>query len=368
MSVIITHGNGQSSLAVVRSLGRKEIDNTVVASKKHAIAFYSKYCNHRLISDYDIDFFLSLSEKDIVMPIDEDVMLNLAKNRTKLKCKLPFPDYSTLEKVINKSSMIKHAIENNIPCPKTWFVNCSDDIDKIEKELDFPVVIKPDRGTGGKGITFVETPNKLRNLYRYISNNHGHSFIQEKIPYIDKYKVEVLLNNDFKVRATSVLKVIRQYPFETGPSCFVETVNRPDLLKWSLEFLKPLNYYGVADFDFVIDKRDGKPKFMEINPRFWGSLQAAITAGVDFPYLLYKMVEEGDVNISYNYKTGVKCRNIIFNDMRHAFEVLKGKYTIGNKLSALAEFVKFHKDDSYYIFAYDDVKPFIAYIYNKFHI
>ena len=35
--------------------------------------------------------------------------------------------------------------------------------------------------------------------------------------------------------------------------------------------------------EFKHDERDGVPKLMEINGRFWGSLQLAIDAGVDFP-------------------------------------------------------------------------------------
>ena len=42
------------------------------------------------------------------------------------------------------------------------------------------------------------------------------------------------------------------------------------------------------NIEFRIDSRDGVPKIMEVNPRFWGSLQLSILSGVDFPYLLYK--------------------------------------------------------------------------------
>jgi len=32
-----------------------------------------------------------------------------------------------------------------------------------------------------------------------------------------------------------------------------------------------LDWHGVAMVEFWIDSRDGKPKLMEINPRFWGT-------------------------------------------------------------------------------------------------
>lgn len=43
--------------------------------------------------------------------------------------------------------------------------------------------------------------------------------------------------------------------------------------------------------EFKVDQRDGVAKLMDIWPRFWGSLQLAIDAGVDFPAIL---VENGE--------------------------------------------------------------------------
>ncbi len=367
MNAVIINGEFNVALSVLRSLGKKDIDTTVVAKDRHALSFYSKYCNHKAISDYNIDFFKRMSGEDIIMPMDEDVMLLLAKNKQRLRCRLPFSEYSTLEKIINKSSLIRHAMENKIPCPKTCFVNGSDTLDGVAKELDFPVVIKPNSGTGGSGIAIVDSPEELKNTYRHVLKNYGPASIQEKIPFKEKYKVQALLNSDSKARRVTVLKVHRAYPLVTGPSVFVETVERPDLVNYSLKLLESLNYYGMADFDFVIDERNKKPVLMEINPRFWKSIQAAITSGVDYPYLLYKMAVEGDIDVSLNYKLGVKCRFAIFNDLYRLLAVLRGNYPLSYKLTNIVDYLKFHQDDSYYIFELEDVKPFLALIPIKLH-
>ena len=49
--------------------------------------------------------------------------------------------------------------------------------------------------------------------------------------------------------------------------------------------------YGKAlqAYENVVSQPD-IPLAMEINTRFWGSLQLAVDAGVDFPWLLYRMV------------------------------------------------------------------------------
>jgi hypothetical protein len=56
---------------------------------------------------------------------------------------------------------------------------------------------------------------------------------------------------------------------------------------------------------------------MELNPRFWGSLALAIHAGVDFPYLLYKMAMGEAFEPVRDYEVGVRCRWLLPGDILH---------------------------------------------------
>jgi predicted ATP-grasp superfamily ATP-dependent carboligase len=62
---------------------------------------------------------------------------------------------------------------------------------------------------------------------------------------------------------------------------------------------------------------------MEVNGRFWHSLPLACYAGVDFPALLARMAEEGDIEPNAGYRSGVRCRWFL-GDARHLAEVWKG--------------------------------------------
>lgn len=57
------------------------------------------------------------------------------------------------------------------------------------------------------------------------------------------------------------------------------------ILDQSVALLSHFGWDGVAMVEYKLDP-DGEPVLMEINGRFWGSLQLAIDAGVDFPRLL----------------------------------------------------------------------------------
>lgn len=65
------------------------------------------------------------------------------------------------------------------------------------------------------------------------------------------------------------------------------------------------------------------PVFMEVNGRFWNSLPLACYAGVDFPALLARMAEMGDIEPQGAYRTGVCCRWLL-GDMRHLIAVWRG--------------------------------------------
>ncbi len=58
------------------------------------------------------------------------------------------------------------------------------------------------------------------------------------------------------------------------------------LLERSIALLERLGWSGVAMVEYKKDLRQGDYVLMEINGRFWGSLQLAIDAGVDFPRML----------------------------------------------------------------------------------
>ena len=70
----------------------------------------------------------------------------------------------------------------------------------------------------------------------------------------------------------------------------------------SEKLLEKMKWHGVAQVEFKKDK-EGTLRLMEVNPKFWGTLDLSIKAGINFPHLLYKMTIEGDVEPCFQYKT-----------------------------------------------------------------
>src|SRR6185312_15979930 len=94
-----------------------------------------------------------------------------------------------------------------------------------------------------------------------------------------------------------------------GVSVYRESiVADPELVRRSRALLDRFGWCGVAMIEYKVDARTGTPYLMEINARFWGSLQLAIDAGVDFPNLLLSVALDGARPAMPTYRAGVRSR------------------------------------------------------------
>ncbi len=132
---------------------------------------------------------------------------------------------------------------------------------------------------------------------------------------------------------------IREKPYWGGVSVLSESTDiNPELLAYSRTLLDAVKWHGIAMVEFKVSD-DGAAYLMEINTRFWGSLQLAIDAGVDFPWLLYQISLEHSVKPVTNYKTSIRLRWIL-GDLDGLYIRLKDKkLTVGQKIKAILRFI-----------------------------
>jgi hypothetical protein len=63
---------------------------------------------------------------------------------------------------------------------------------------------------------------------------------------------------------------------------------------------------------------------MEVNGRFWGSLQLAIAAGADFPLMWMRVLEGNSPEVSSPYRTGVTVR-WLWGDVKRVLHIVRGR-------------------------------------------
>jgi D-aspartate ligase len=82
----------------------------------------------------------------------------------------------------------------------------------------------------------------------------------------------------------------RQYPIDFGySSSYVESIEEPEVEETARRILRALRLSGLVEIEFKRDARDGALKLLDINPRVWGWHTLGARAGVDFPYLEWRL-------------------------------------------------------------------------------
>ncbi len=331
--ILVLDAMWNKTLAAVRSLGRRGFYLAVGEKTMFATAIFSRYCNRRLIypsplskPDEFMDWLLNEVKRnnyDMVLPTELETQQIILRNREELEkyTRVPFADYALTANVQNKAWLMKYAETNGYPCPKTLGTDLKSVPtvlnDFCNEDVEYPLVIKPRESSGSRGIIYVKKPSEFPAALRKVQDRYPLPIVQEYIPHGGAYGVGALFNRNSEPKAAFVYKRLREYPVTGGPSTLRESVKNDEIKEIALNLLKSLKWTGIAMVEFRVDARDGRPKLMEINPRFWGSLQLAIISGMDFPYLLYKMAVDGDIEPVWDYRVGVRCRWLIPGDILH---------------------------------------------------
>jgi predicted ATP-grasp superfamily ATP-dependent carboligase len=334
-SVLITDARIGACLGIARSLGKKGLDvycGTDKCAKEgyydsnslNAISSFSRYVKHvfyypdpakQIAFEHSVKRFSRKLGIKVIIPVAQrsTVALSRAKKRLK-RFIIPISDFQSLSVGASKRKTIQIAEELNVPLPKTTIIDSFSDLH--DADFNFPIVVK---GVyGGGTVTYPKNMQELeKNVTTLYQQQGEYPLIQEYIPG-SGYGFFGLFNEG-DPRAIFMHKRIREYPHTGGMSTCAESVYEPKLLDYGFRLLKALHWHGVAMVEFKKDVRDNQFKLMEINPRFWGSLDLSIASGVDFPYLLYKMAVEGDIKPTFSYRTGLRYAWVFPIDLVRTF-------------------------------------------------
>ncbi len=379
--VLVLDGEQRSALAATRSLGQKGVEVLVASELKATLAGSSKYCSESLVYPSPhtegarfIDFLrteLPRLNVKVIFPMTEVTTLELIKHKGELAdyC-IPFAEHDAFDALTDKWKLIERCSQLGVPAPKTWFIKSPNDINSAKDQFSYPVVIKPYRSriklNGVWVSTSVEYAESHHAFDKIISSR---LYLMEAPFLVQEYiagegrGVFAVYNKGSKV-ASFAHRRIREKPPSGGVSVLSESIlPSQKLVKYSDILLHSVDWHGVAMVEYKVTP-DGKPFIIEVNARFWGSLQLAVDAGVDFPWILYQIAIGQNVPALHSYKTGVKCRWLL-GDLDQLYLQLFKKYgntsyTAKEKLMSVLSFLNFFDRNSRFeVNRLDDIKPFI---------
>jgi len=380
--VLVLDGEQRSSLAVVRALGEKEIPVIVGSNMHSSLAGNSKYClaqgkyrsplTNLFFFLEDIQRIIHLHDINIVVPCTDITSSALLKGEDVLHPQIiimaaPPEQYFAAS---DKIKLIERACKLAIPCPHSNVICGIEEWKKLSLKEKFPVIFKPRASVLIKNNKLFTTAVKVVQNYEegvhLIHNDPGFS-----VPFIVQQKIDgqgigvfALFDKGQPVAFFSHRR-LREKPPWGGVSVLCESAE-PDThaLEYARKILADLKYHGVAMVEFKREKETGVPYLMEINARFWGSLQLTVQAGVNFPYLFYRLICGQSVGQSID-NTSVRLRWLLgdLDSLIISFRNKEGPFVRENMTSKgalLKEFLfEFFRKTNYQVFRWSDSAPFL---------
>lgn len=323
--MLVTDGNYKQSLAIVRSLSRAGMTVDVIGSYR-CYSAQSRHCNtswevplseperttrlFEIIREQKYDVFIPVGGSSVKWAATHQETL---RQHTKLVL-------STFDQVVlaldkQKTQAVAESLGIRVPRSLTW--RPGEPFDGVLDKCTFPVVSKGADELTTWDVMKHEDPGSLshRLLSLQLGDNDEESFLVQEFVTGEGVGYFALCHdghvlNDFMHRR------IREYPATGGSSACAESIESEDLRSKGRSILSALQWTGVAMVEFIRDSR-GELVFLEINPKFWGSLDLAIASGVNFPLLLVNQAMRKDLNQTDDYEVGKRFHWPLEGELQH---------------------------------------------------
>jgi predicted ATP-grasp superfamily ATP-dependent carboligase len=229
---------------------------------------------------------------DVIVPVGTESIAIVAEQADALKGRVHtwVPSPEALLTASDKSAMTRVAEEAGVATPATYRRLEPATIEEWARDqrVALPLVVKyanDDRAESWlpeERYRIVRSVEALGREYRRMHAIGPYPLVQEYVEG-DGHGFFAVTDAAGAPVVTFAHRRLREYPISGGPSTLCESVADTALAEAGARLLRAVMFKGVAMVEFKRDRRRDRFVFLEVNPRFWGSLPLALQCGVDFP-------------------------------------------------------------------------------------
>ena len=320
LKIIITEANTKNSIAIQKDLSRNKKYYLIGLDQKRLL--FSKI--HNYCDDYfygDISEAVEKYNPDLIIPVGahsvsicSELYQNLCFISSKDKIKFAF----------NKENLCLLNNLENINYPITKSLKSIDDIKNHTNK--YPCVVKSNK------------ENQVKFDTIYLNDRSINSDVIDRINILLNQNVELIIQQYVFGKARGFFCIakdgvpviyymherIREYPISGGSSTAAISIFCNSLLTISKSIIKYLNWNGPLMIEYKYDYKLNKYYLIELNPKFWGSLDLSYAIGLNFGQTLVDLYFKKNINSGNSkYRVGVRYYWILDGDLLVIFKSKK---------------------------------------------
>ncbi|MFI0922845.1 ATP-grasp domain-containing protein [Streptomyces sp. NPDC021012] len=279
------------TLGATRSLGRAGIPvHAVIESSTSPVARsrYLRSARERPGTDSSTELSALLariadeitddpSHPVLAVPLDDVSALALARRRTELAPRFLLPEQTEeqLLRVADKAELAETCAGLGLPHPRTELPEGADEAAAMAWSLGLPVVAKWSRpwllpaGGGLRSTTIVRSLAEVRELYARTPEAGSRLLLQELLPAgrdLDWF-FHGYVDSAGRCSTGATGRKERSWPDGAGLTASGRWTANPTVDRTARELLAALDYRGVCDLDFRLNRATGAYHLLDFNPR-----------------------------------------------------------------------------------------------------
>jgi D-aspartate ligase len=281
---VIHHGG----LGAIRSLGRLGIPVYAVHEGRLAPPAASRYLSGGFVWEPGGDpeplfegltsFVERLGGPAVLVPTDDAAAVFIAEHTAELAGHFlfPRPPAGLPRTVASKRELYQLCVRLGVPCPKAVAPTSRAQVEAFLEDAVFPVVVKGAEpwllpvGAGVRSTTIVRSPDDLLDLFARVERHQATGLLfQEYIPPDagEDWFFHGYCDDASHCVAGFTGRKLRSYPAHAGPTSLGSWEPNEELARQAQELFRAISYRGIMDLDYRLDRRDGRYKLLDFNPR-----------------------------------------------------------------------------------------------------